>query len=85
MRKAEWEVIGRHKWVVGAIISESVSADGRRRFTATILGYQNWRIWQGKVTDNWSHVLATVMAKVVGFRERIKAGDDSVFEEPQAW
>lgn len=83
-----WTVLGRHKWVDGCTISESIQADDdqMRRFTATIYGYHNWRIWQGRVTaKSWPHVLATIMAKVVAIRVRIAECDDSVFEEPQAW
>jgi len=82
-----YKVLGRHKWVAGAVITESVRVDDdqERRFTATILGYCNWRIWQGQITDNWPHVLATIMAKVVAIRVRVAACDDSVFEELQAW
>ena len=82
-----WRVIARHDWVSGAIITESVSVDDDqvRRFTATIHGYQNWRIWKGKVGSDWPHVLATIMSAVVGIRERIVACDNTVFDEEQAW
>lgn len=81
-----WKVVSRHKWVDGCTISESVQVDGpMRRFTATILGWGNWRIWIGEVTAAWPHVLATIMAKVVAIRVRIAECDDSVFDEPQAW
>jgi len=32
MRK--WKILARHKWVAGAVITESVNDDNIRRFTA---------------------------------------------------
>jgi len=83
----EWKRLARHnKWVDGCAISESCKIDDSsyRRFVATILGYRNWRIWQGKM-DNMEHVVATIMARVVAIRVRIAACDDTVFDELQAW
>ena len=55
--KPRWKIIARHKWVMGATITESYLDDpavNLRRFTATI-------------------------------RDRIDAGDESVFNENQVF
>ena len=55
--KPRWKIIARHKWILGATITESYLDDpavNLRRFTATI-------------------------------RDRIDAGDESVFNENQVF
>ena len=89
-KQHRWQVIGRHKWVDGATITESIRRDNSefRRFTATIFGYRNWRIWTGNiVVSGMPSVVATVMARVVAIRARISVCDDSVFTDPElpAW
>ena len=43
-----WHILARHKWIVGATITESVNdSDTLRRYTATVRGYRNWRIFEG--------------------------------------
>lgn len=70
-------ILARHKWVSGATITESVSGDGTiRRFTATIRGWRNFKIFEGKLQYNTSKL---VRAKVSEIRDRIDAGDESVF------
>ncbi|MEA3350953.1 MAG: hypothetical protein U9Q82_10055 [Chloroflexota bacterium] len=78
-----FSVIARHKWVAGANISESIgSTPYIRRFTATIRGYQNWRIYQGVMrTNTVDYVFNTVRT----IRNRIDAEDDDVFEEPNRY
>ena len=74
-----FHIVGRHKWVAGAVITESVAEDNRiRRFTATIRGYQNWKIWQG---ESGPDVLAYVMFTVRTIRDRIDDGGEAVFTE----
>jgi hypothetical protein len=71
--------IGRHRNVIGATITESVDEDDNiRRFTATIRGFQNWRLFEGKTT---SDAFKKVIAKVKEIRDRIDNGDESVFYE----
>jgi hypothetical protein len=80
-----WQVLARHPWTYGATITESMNADDtRRRFTATIRGYRNWKI---AITDT-AHVTPTVrliVAIVEGIRDRIDAGDESIYSEPNEY
>jgi hypothetical protein len=72
-------IIGRHKHVIGATITESVDEDDNiRRFTATIRGFQNWRLFEGKTT---SDTFTKIIAKVKEIRDRIDEGDEAVFHE----
>ena len=75
-----WRIIGRHRWVAGAVITESYATDDDtvRRFTATIRGYGGWRIFEGKIAPGIDQV---VTERVRAIRDRIEAGDDSVFQE----
>jgi len=47
------KILARHKWISGTTITESVddnkSTKGKsfRRFTATIRGFRNWKIYEG--------------------------------------
>ena len=48
--KSRWKIIARHKWVMGATITESYLDDpavNLRRFTATIRGWRNWKMYEG--------------------------------------
>ena len=90
----QWKVLARHtKWVAGATITESAFADNlpgqsvnERRYTAAIRGYRNWRIWWGNVAFLGNDaVVRLVREKVTDLRDRIDAGDESVFNEPGAW
>lgn len=78
-----WKTLARNsKYVKGAIITETISGDDqRRRFTATIRGWRNWRIWEGP-TAQASATLPSVIEKVRQIRDRIDAGDETVFNEP---
>lgn len=69
-------ILARHCWVDGATITESISKDGRmRRFTATIWGFRNWRIYEG---SDWN--ARKIINKVREIRDRINSGDESVFQ-----
>lgn len=69
-------ILARHHWIDGAIITESVSEDGRtRRFTATIRGFRNWRIYEG---NDWN--ARKIIDKVREIRGRIDANDKAVFK-----
>lgn len=72
-------ILARHKrWVEGATISESVNEDGsKRRFTATIRGWQNWKIYEGNAIS-----AKGIIQKVLAIRDRIDKGDETVFYEP---
>ena len=79
----KWKIIGRHKWVSGATITESYREDDDRirRFTATIRGWQNFRIYEGKMT---STTTKKIIAKVKSIRDRIDRGDETVFQNPES-
>ncbi|GFN32541.1 hypothetical protein [Paenibacillus xylaniclasticus] len=76
----QWNVISRHKWVAGAVITESYNENNSnvRRFTATIRGWRNFKIFEGEARPN---IRQEVMNKVVEIRDRIDSGDETVFEE----
>jgi hypothetical protein len=69
-------ILARHRWVDGAKITESISEDGRvRRFTATIRGFRNWRIYEGPDPK-----VPKIIEKIREIRDRIDSGDESVFQ-----
>jgi len=72
--------LARHRWVRGATITESmlVEDDLYRRFTATVLGWRGFRIFEGRL---YPDVVKEVKTKVMEIRDRIEAGDESVFYE----
>lgn len=84
MRKPTWKVLARHKWVAGAVITESDSPEkgtaksAYRRFTATIRGYQNFKIYEGFLSSGTGD---KVRKQVSRLRDRIDAGDEDVFHE----
>lgn len=84
-----WRILARHKWVSGATITESMlidSPDSRRRFTATIRGFQNWHIWQGPTAYRpMQPRVKKIIKRVSEIRDRIDAGDRAVFLELGAW
>lgn len=70
-------ILARHHWTHGATITESVSEDGgTRRFTATIRGFCNWRIYEG---SDWN--TRKIVDKVREIRDRIDADDETVFKK----
>ncbi len=77
-----WKKLAVHSnWVSGAKITESLNTDDNlyRRFTATIRGYGNWKIAEGYV---YNRVLGPIVIEKVRFiRDRIEAGDDTMFTE----
>lgn len=48
-----------------------------RRFTATIRGWQNWRIYEGESVN-----VEKIISEVRRIRDRIDAGDEAIFETP---
>jgi hypothetical protein len=78
-----WQVVARHhNWAVGCTISEAhqYQKDNtvRVRYTATILGFKNWKIYEGKFINNIANEVA---ARVRDIRNRIDSGDQNVFNE----
>lgn len=82
--KERYKILARHKWVKDCTITESVNLwreDAEvsyRRFTATIKGWRNFRIYDGQMTDT---VVRAVIKRVERIKERIENGDDNVFKE----
>lgn len=87
--KPRFRILARHyNWVFGETITESIQRgetfedESIRRFTATIRKWQGWKIYQGPTgPDVISYVIATVRA----IRDRIDAGDEAVFNEPNEY
>lgn len=81
----KWEVLARHKWVAGATITESAmvnSPNGLRRYTATIRGWRNWLITEEETAyKDMKERTDRIIARVKQIRDRIDAGDQSVFME----
>ncbi len=82
-----WKVIGRHKWVSGATITESYDESKERlgysyrRFTATVRGWRNFLIYEGKMKGGETK---QVVKRVKEIRDRIDRGDESVFHLKRA-
>ena len=78
------KIIARHKWLVGVLITESsdiaksTESQAYRRFTATIRGWRNWRLFEGLIDGN---TVQAVIDKAKSIRDRIDAGDETVFGE----
>lgn len=76
-----------HTWVADAKITESAghrNDDGisYRRFTATICGFQNWKIAEGAASEA---LITVVIKRTQEIRDRIESGDEGVFKEANAW
>jgi hypothetical protein len=72
-------IIARHKWVHNCTISESYSSAGNiRRYTATINGWGNWKLYEG---DPRKIEVAEIIKKVKEIQNRILSKDVSVFQE----
>ncbi len=83
------KILARHnRWVSGCTITESHCEeksphDGAyRRFTATIRGFQNWKIFEGVIKGGTDEKVAS---KVREIRDRIDSGDETVFEHKGFW
>ena len=76
---ARMVVLARHKWVAGATITESSDADSDgwvHRYTATIRGYRNWKIYEGRTPPN---ILPLIVHVVTAIRDQIDAeGENAV-------
>jgi len=77
-----WKILARHKFL-GGTISESENGEytdgiAVRRYTATIRGWRNWKLYEGKTSDE---IFQQVIEKAKKIRDRIDSGDESVFEE----
>ena len=71
------KILARHKWVEGATITESASEDGLIRcFTATIRGWRNWKLYEGRLSETTTK---EIIQRAKQIRDRIDSGDESVF------
>lgn len=78
------KILARHKWVSGAVITESVDEKKEgykdvsyRRFTATIRGYRNWKIWEGYLRKA---ITEDVIKEVTRIRDEIDKGNEEIFK-----
>lgn len=80
MNKRHFRIIARHNWVVNALITESICKEDNTitRFTATILSWRNWKIYEDELTYATTQY---VMGRVMAIRDMIERGDKSVFNE----
>ena len=76
-----WEILARHKdWVSKCTITESQNSEGtKRRFTATILGWTNFKIWEGE-TKLTQSVASKVQSTVYDLKQRLERGDKTVLD-----
>jgi len=79
--KRRWKVIARHKYVQGAIITESYDRndDSYRKYVAVIRDWRHFNIYRGK-PSLYPNIFKKVLKKVGEIRDRIDAGDESVFQ-----
>lgn len=89
--KLKFKKLAVHDWVAGTKITESIEREQGeiRRFTVTIRGWQNWKIFEEQVFDNNlnkclipNDVLTKIIIdKVKTIRDRIDSNDETVFNE----
>jgi len=80
--KKKFKVLARHKWIPDVTITESCSKDDDRirRFTATILGFRNWVLYEGMIHNN-VRTVETLIKKATEIKNRILNKDYTVFHE----
>ncbi len=78
------KILARHKWVAGAVITESVDKEREgykdisfRRFTATIEGFRNWKIYEGYLNENTAEKVKEMVKYI---QNRIKNGNEEIFK-----
>ncbi len=78
------KILARHKWVAGTVITESVDEKREgyknvsfRRFTATIEGFRNWKIYEGYLAEDTPR---KVEGMVKHIQDCIKRGDETIFK-----
>jgi len=77
------KILARHRWVADATITESYDTNEEfrvthRRFTATVDGYRNFRIYDGELEDG---LVKRIIAKVESIKTRIRSGDETILHE----
>jgi ABC-type antimicrobial peptide transport system permease subunit len=76
----KWVILARHNWLSECTITESYSTNNSyiRRFTATIKGWRNFKIYEGTISHN---TIQKIIAQVRYIRDRIEKEDESIFTE----
>lgn len=82
----------RYDWFKGAVITESVVEDDSRpdngisirRFTATIHGWQNWKLYEGPIYD-CEVLVKKVIRMVRKIQKLIETDDHDAFEKKGYW
>lgn len=77
----KWVIIARHNdWVNECTITESYLRDDDtiRRFVAKIKGWQNFKIYQGRISRN---MVQKIIFQVRYIKDRIEKEDESIFTE----
>ncbi len=73
----DWQILARHKWVAHATVTESYRERANmRRFTATIHGWRNFKIWEGPSEQMNPQAVIT---RVRELRDQIEKGDNRVW------
>jgi len=79
---SKFKIIGKHKDMVGCkdcVLTESVK-DDIVRFTATINGFRNWKIYEGCFYDG---LIEKVIKRISEIKSKIDNGDEKVFYNNQ--
>ena len=82
-KEQKFRIFHKYNWGPDCIITESIWTDESlniRRYTATICGYRNWKLYQGKA-DN-PKLNQFLKDKCNEIKQRILAGDKTIFNEP---
>lgn len=77
----EWIKVGVTNYSKDIKLTESYSrsSDGFiRRFTATICGFRNWKLYEGRMIPQ---TMRLIIDKAKEIRSRIELHDDSIFTE----
>lgn len=74
------KILARHKWVAGCTITEMLVDEDKniRRYVATIRGFRNWLIYEGKITTK---IIPQIINQVKYLRNKINSGNEEVFFE----
>ena len=71
------KILARHKWLVACVINEIVdTANEKRYFVATVLGWKGFYIPYNLTTQE-------VIEEVKMIRNKIEGGDEEIFKNPK--
>jgi len=88
--RRRWRILGRYKHLINDVtVTQSWLSNSEpeiMRFTATICGWRNWKIWQGHIVfGRGCFVWEDVKKKIEVIKKRILDGDEKVFYEPNEY